>query len=151
MREIPQLVPFEPWHVTRFFHRDPDFFESFKVALQKAHNGPAFTGIYDGMILGCSGMEIPWPGFGLAWGTYTEDLFKNHKIWAHRITRRVLRDCVRIYHLRRVEMVVLSESERNVRWAESLGFKREEGGMAQHYTANGDNVYRYEWIIKRTD
>jgi hypothetical protein len=139
----PNLIPFKAEHLLMFVHRDGDYIESVKTAVDKEKCGPAFTAMLDGKILGCAGIQIMWPGFGTAWAVFSKDLLE-WPIWTTRVVRQVLLDTIRTFKLHRVEMVVLVNSK-NARWASSLGFTRERG-VARRYTAHGDDVIRYEMV-----
>lgn len=142
----PYLVPFEVSHLLTFVHRDDDYSESVVSALDKKHNGPAFTAIYDDRILGCAGIQLMWPGFGLAWAVFSKELF-DFPIWATRVVRGVLCDTIRTFHLHRVEMVVLTDNDANKRWAAALGFSP-ENGCARSYTVDKRDVIRYELVVE---
>jgi hypothetical protein len=139
-----KLIPFKAEHLAIFIHRDSDYMESVQNMLDKERRGPAFTAVCDDMIVGCAGVIIQWPGVGVAWAVFSQNIFK-YPIWVTRNVRVALRDFIRAYQLHRVEMVVLPQ---HVRWAEALGFSR-ENGLARCYTVAQQDVIRYELVEKR--
>ena len=141
----PRLVPFEAWHLQGLLNRDTHQEDLPSLTMEKIRGGPAFTGMVDGIVLGCAGLVITWPGMAIGWMVLSEQIGR-HAIWMTRTVRRVLRDARRIYHLHRIEAVVLDGNVRNQRWIEMLGFSQEQQGIARHYTVDQGNVVRYEWI-----
>jgi hypothetical protein len=142
---VPDLIPFEAWHLLAFEGRDGDAIESAETAYIKQIKGPAFTAVINDRVIGCSGIQIIWPGVGMAWSYYTKELTTDFPVWLTRITRRVLKDTIRAFALHRVELVALEESEINCKWALRLGFKP-ENGKAQCYTIDKKDVIRYEMV-----
>ena len=141
----PMLVPFRAEHLSAFIHRDMDYVESVESALQKERCGPAFTAIIDDRVIGCSGIILGWPGLGVAWAVFSHEIMLRFPLWATRTIRAVLQDTIRIYKLHRVELVVLKNHKQSERWAEALGFDR-ENGCARSYTTKRSDVIRYELV-----
>ncbi len=130
-----------------FVNRDAPFREDWRLAMEKEQNGPAFTAIIDDKVIGCAGIVIPWPGMGIAW-VVLDKAIEHHGVWMTRVIKHVIRDAMSGLGLYRLEAVVLTDSVRNQRWIELLGFTR-ENGMAKNYMPDGHNVYRYELIRRR--
>ena len=139
MQTTPKLYPFQAIDLTLIdtYVRLP------KAAMEKQENGPGYTVVYDGKVLGCFGVVIPWTGFGMAWSVPTVELFKKWPIWTTRTVRLTLRTIIKSFDLYRVELVAAGENAE--RWAELLGFSP-EGPYAHNYGARGINVKRYELI-----
>lgn len=117
-----RLMPFEAWHLSEFKNRE--FFQSddWRLALF-ARTGPAFTAIVDKQIIGCAGVSIiPVAHMGMAWASFSTEILK-HGLWATRLCRRILEDCIRVYELERVEILVSKDNDMNNRWARTLGFE----------------------------
>jgi len=138
----PTLVPFKANHLLSFIHRDGDYTESVRGAYTKERN-PAWTAVHDGEMLGCAGVVIAWPGFGVAWACFADELFKRWPVWTTRTVRRALADIMRAHALRRVEAVAIPTRSC---WLEALGFHL-ENGRARSYTVDGRDVVRYERIL----
>jgi len=142
----PILVPFKAEHLLRFYNRDGvQFRNEPRQFLMLEQNSIAWTALLDGKILGCGGVTLSWVGVGMAWTAMAPEA-ANHMFWVTKVIRRFMRDIVRAFNLHRLEMVALVESERNQRWAEFLGFTREQNSIAQKYTSDQRGMYRYEWV-----
>lgn len=140
----PLLVPFKSAHAIGLINRDGRSGMNLQSLIEKELGGPAYTVMLGDRVLGCCGMVVPWPGVGIGWAFFTQELFK-YPLWATRTTRRVMMDLVRVFGIHRLEAVVLSDNPKNQGWIETLGFKR-ENGCARSYTPDRRSVTRYEWI-----
>lgn len=141
-----RLVPFKAQHMLLFSNRD-NVIQDIILHEQKEHLGPAFTGFTnEGKIVGCAGIMIMWPGVGIAWCAFAEDI-REHGLWMTGMVKRVMQDVIRNHNLHRLEAVVLSDNMRNVKWIEALGFTREENSVARKYTQDRKDVYRYEYVM----
>lgn len=125
-----------------FVNRDTDILQEMRFATAKEYGGPAFTGIVDDKVIGCGGIILMWPGVGSAWVAVSKDI-EPYKVWMTRTIRGALRDIVRVFHLHRVEAVVLADS--NNRWIQSIGFKPEHH-VARGYTQDKRDVVRFEYL-----
>lgn len=143
MKANPILVPYKPEHLYMVEERDSALQLSIQQAMEKM-NGMAFTAMVDKRPIGSAGVVISWPGFGTAWAIFGADI-ANYPVWTTRTVRNMFRDIIRIKKLYRVELTALKDSDRNKRWAELLGFSR-ENGCARMYTMDRRDVVRYEWI-----
>ena len=139
----PTLIPFRAAHLMQFDAREVGGEDCRLLAELKERSGPAVTAIQDGVILGCGGVAVGWPGVGACWAHFSEALFR-HRIWATRMTRGLLAEAVLAHRLHRLETTVLADSLANRRWAEALGFTPETGGLARAYTPDRQDVLRYE-------
>lgn len=131
-----------------FEDRDKWTVDSWQMALGREHS-PAYTGMWNGQILGCAGVMLPWPGMGIAWVTISPLAATKFKIWMTRTCRRVLDDVVRSFKLHRVEAIALEGSLVNQQWVEAMGFTR-ENGHATAYLPDKRNIIRYERITPCT-
>ena len=146
MARQPYLIPFKAEHLLQMTNRDGAYYTTPETAWNKERLGPAFTGIVDDFYIGCAGIQIIMPHFGVAWAVLTKEVAK-YPIWLTRVVKAGLNDIVRFYDLKRVEAAVLVNHEANSDWARYLGFTRERNGLARSYTFTGDAVVRYELII----
>ena len=145
MQTTPRLIPFQAQHLLALSFRDGDRRETIRSAVRHETEGPAYTAIGDGMILGCAGVALAWPGVGCAWAVLTDDLMKKFPIWTTRTIRYFINDARRAFNLHRLEMVALSH---NVRWAAALGFVPEQDSTARAFTADRRDAVRLEmtWL-----
>lgn len=120
-----------------------------ETAFRKEIDGPAFTMLLDNVIVGCAGIQIFWPGTAVAWANFAKEAFSHprYAVWITRMTKGCLRDSVRAFHLRRIEMVVLVGNINNIRWAQKLGFEVE--GISRRYTLLDEDVYRMAWVAPK--
>jgi hypothetical protein len=102
--------------------------------------GPAFSGLLDGELIGSAGVIIPWPGFGVTWAIIT-DLGRRHPVMIHRTVSRHLRMIIETQRLERVEATVLAGAPSHLRWVEALGFACEATMPA--WGPQGETAYRY--------
>lgn len=140
----PILIPFKAEHLLVVFNRDTDVREPLRLALEKEMEGPSYSALFDGQIIACGGIVIPWPGVGMAWTIMGVEALK-HRLWITRMTKRVLADVARSYDLHRIEAVVRADMPVNQEWMRLLGFSR-ENGMAQAYTSDKRDAIRYERV-----
>lgn len=139
----PVLVPFQAEHLRYLINRDTGICDPWAMALQKM-SGPALTAIDDGVVIGCAGIVVAWPGVGMAWMVLDAHI-DQHGAWMTKMVRRFLNDAINYYRLHRIEAVVFADNSRNQRWIERLGFTR-ENGSARAYTQDQRDMIRYEWV-----
>lgn len=95
--------------------------------------GPAFTAVdSEGRIIGCAGVILMWENTGHAWAAFGE-LFPKYPIFMSKVVRNIMNEIISDNDLERVETLVESTNERNMRWATKfLGFSR-EGTLRNYY------------------
>lgn len=93
--------------------------------------GPAHTAMVDGMVIGCAGVVMMWEGVGHAWAVFGE-LFPKFPVFMTKVTKNHIKQITEDYSMKRVQTLIESGNERNMRWAEYLGFER-EGTMRRYY------------------
>ena len=136
--ETPRLCPFEPWHLSVMEARDVySMGEIMESAAALDRSSIAFTAIAGDRVIGSAGVARLWEGTGRVWAVFSEEIH-NHKIWIHRWAVKLLEVAIDVQGYRRVETVVRSDSERNCRWIESLGFYRETPKPMKNYRPEGD-------------
>jgi RimJ/RimL family protein N-acetyltransferase len=101
--------------------------------------------MYGDEIIGCAGVAIPWPGFGIVWLQMSPVAALKFKVWMTRTCKRVIEDIERSMNFYRLEAIVVEDNIMNQRWIKALGFKQ-ENGHATHYLPNGTNMIRYERV-----
>ncbi len=80
----------------------------------------AFTGFWNGRLVGCAGIFEHWQGRGEAWAFLARDC-KPAFPAIHRAAQRLLEVCP----FRRVEAAVACDFPAAIRWVRLLGFRRE--------------------------
>lgn len=145
-RPQPRLVPFKAEHLLAFVKdRDSTWLGTVSVAIEREQDGIGYTGIAGNVILGCAGIVVPYPYVGFAWAVFPKE-FEQHPIWMTRMVRNGLRDIIRVKNLHRVELAALADNKKNQKWAEMLGFSRENNATARQFTHDKRDVIRYEFI-----
>ena len=140
----PTIRHFQPSDLDVLVNRDgPQIPKS--VILLQASAGPSFTAVADGMVLGCAGLVLPWPGIGMAWMVLAEEMGP-HGLWLTKTVKAFLHQMVQTHSLHRLEAVATFGSLRNQRWLDALGFHVEQRGVAQSFLADRQSVIRYEWV-----
>lgn len=143
MRPRPTLIPFKAEHALEIDNRDLEK-HGIEFARTKEEGGPAWTVMVEDRILACAGFVAPWEGMGIVWVSCSKEI-DQYAIWFTRICRRLLREQMDQWNVHRMEAVVLADSERNIRWAEAMGFTC-EGGIAHKYTSDQRDCLRYELV-----
>lgn len=140
----PILRAFHADDAKAILNRDGKQAEAESTLLQAAQ-GPSFTAEYDGVVLGCGGVVLMWPGVGACWMMLAEDI-GSHGLWLSRTTRHFLATVKREANLHRLEAMAMHESVRNQAWLELCGFKREQNGIAQSYLPDKRSMVRFELV-----
>jgi len=105
--------------------------------------GDAFTGRWDGAMLGCGGLVTAWPGVAIGWLILTPRA-KKHPQATYRAIRSFLVDRVSKDRLWRIEASVHTYNPLAVKLAEVLGFERE--GLRRKFLPDGADAWLYAWI-----
>jgi hypothetical protein len=140
----PYLVPFKAEHEMVFKSRESWTEYEWTQAFEK-EKYPAYTGMVGEEIIGCAGVLIPRPGFGIAWVMLSPVAVLKYRVWLSKTCRRVLEDVIRSFHLYRVEAIVFEDNEVNKQWVKFMGFTQ-ENGRAANYLPNKQSILRYERI-----
>jgi len=133
-----EIAPYQPDHLARLriqhnqavMHEllaQPDYAQAIAAA------DLTFTGLRDGVVVGCAGVFPQWPGRGLAWALVGS---LNPRDWVQ-VTRAALH-LFETAHARgywRIETTVDVSFGAGIRWALMLGFKTE--GLMRRYTPQG--------------
>lgn len=101
-------------------------------------NGPCWTGELDGVVIGCGGIVIHWPGFGEAWLIFPENVKDNHKPIEHRIAKKMLYEMIKDNDLKRTEISPRCDWPPGLSYARFLGFKVE--GKRRKYMPDADGT-----------
>ena len=141
----PRLEPFRTEHLLAFKPRETlDFDRLVHACVRIEGRHPGYTGFVGDEVIGCAGVVILWPGVGEAWSVLTDRVLE-HRFWLQRTVKAVIRDIMSGLQLHRLQATVRADSERNVRWIESLGFVRE--ACLSAYDSYRFDYYMY---VKRT-
>lgn len=146
-----EIVPFEPQHLEQLQFRD---FEARELALLGdwrpraefyRRAGPAWTGFYNGQIIGCCGLLLLWPGVAEAW-LVTGELCNQYRLSFHRAVKRGLAQVCRDLGLWRLQAAVHKEHYVSRLWVERLGFAFE--GFMPRYGPDGADYVRFGRLTK---
>jgi hypothetical protein len=135
------IVPFKPEHVKEMELQDSQkYLSSFANdnVLASLQGDWSFTGVVNGVPIGCAGIIPMWQGRGIAWAYLSSRATKHQFIQVHRAVKKFLDDC----YLQRIEMTVDCEFAEGHRWAHKLGFTMEAPRM-RAYNPNGGDCALY--------
>ena len=90
-----------------------------------------------GQMIGIIGCILQRPGCASAWALMTHRIEK-HPIETTKACKKLMESFRRRYQIRRMDMLVNAESERNLKWAVTLGF--EEEGELRYFGDQGQSV-----------
>ena len=141
-----QIVEFEMSHFDRIQLRDWDLMGTQQMGDVRerlkyfAENGPSYTGMIHGEVVGCAGVFIHWPGMGEAW-VLSSPLVERFKLSFHRAIKQTLNGIQDNLKLHRIQCVVHADYTRSQKWVERLGFKKE--GLLNKYAPDKAAYYMY--------
>ena len=140
-RQVKQVIPFEPAHVLEIVESPNSILQVFNLASTFHAQGPAFTGVVNGVMVGCAGVAC-YGHIGEAW-MLLNSAAQPHALWLMRTVRGYLADIKRNMHLHRIQSVVRTDAPQHVRVIELLGFVYE--GTLLNYGGPGVayHMYRY--------
>lgn len=112
-------------------------------AKARFESGPAYTGMYNGRIVGCGGVTIYWEGVGQAWSVFPKwvRLFKRE---AFCYVKKGLDIVLEEHNLHRIEATWRTDYPQDMKWLEHLGFKRE--CLMEKYCPDGCGAYLYSIV-----
>lgn len=121
------------------------------VWAQYEAGGPAFTLRVDEGVIGCAGLLFPWPHtrrVAHAW------LLPSPRLAAYRLTGvkalvSHLQDLIDQHQVIRVGFEVRADFALGHRFAQWLGFTREQDGLARRYGPADQDFVRYEMVAPR--
>lgn len=100
--------------------------------------GPGYTAVMDGKIIGCGGIRIYWEGVGEAWALYPAKAGNLHL--DPKIAKKKLYEMIDEHKLKRVQSTPRCDWPEGLTYAKWLGFKV-EGKMKSYLPGeNGDLV-----------
>ena len=138
-----KVVPYRAEHVMIFQKY------SFRQAVEMERSGVSFTAMDENnKVLGCAGVLVPWPRFGMAWMLVSDELL-HHPFFMLRRIPRIFEDIKRGFNLRRVELCANANLREHQEYAVWLGFAPEREACARQYTPEGQDAIRYEWVEER--
>ena len=141
-----QIVKFEISHFDRINLRDWDLMGTQHMDNVRervefyAGQGPSYTGMIDGEIMGCAGVFLHWPGMGEAW-VFGSPLIERFKLSFHRVVKKTLNAIQTNLRLHRIQCVVHADYTRSQKWVERLGFIEE--GLLNKYGPDQASYYMY--------
>lgn len=140
-----RVIDFKPEHFGQFilrgYDRSPiEVFPDLKIRAEQLNGSPAYTGLVNGEIIGCAGVQIQWPGVGEAW-MMVSTLIEKYPLFVHRSVKKALIEIQEQYQLQRIQTTVLADFETAHKWVERLGFQCE--GIMRKFGPDGSDHYRY--------
>lgn len=141
-----QVVLFEVEHVKSFSELNHDrislvFLQNDDEFLrQLAARGPAFTGMVDGVPVGCCGINLFWPGVGEAWMMLSPGVLE-HKKELHWLIKTNIARVQKQLGLHRLQATVKADFDRGLRWMRALGFEIE--GVLRGYGMDGSDYVMF--------
>lgn len=116
-----KIMPFVPHHLSQFAphsgHTEMVGVPLLSHAHELAAAGMAYSGVVDGVVIGCAGCAMIWPGRFVAWALLSGATGK-HMVVITKAVRRALQTVEG-----RIETIVSSEFKAGHRWVSMLGFK----------------------------
>ena len=138
-----RIVPFAPEHLNEVERRGFEEAALMKLgdlsarAAMYMQYGPAFTGVADGVVIGCAGVVTHWEGVGEAWA-FISTAAAAHPLGITKAVKGWL-DAQKAY--RRIQANVKADDERAVRWIRLLGFENE--GLMRAFGPDGTDFRRF--------
>lgn len=129
------IIPFEPHHAALIRPQDAQAGES---NVDGKPEGESWTAVHDGAPVACFGVVTMWPGRGYCWALLDKDAGP-----LMLPLTRAIRSLLKATPLRRVEMAVDARFDAGCRWAELLGFQRENDRPARMYFPDGRDAWLY--------
>lgn len=104
-------------------------------------NGPAYTIVIDGEIIGCAGIRVFWEGTGEAWAILAEDKSVKHlKLIMEEFGKR-LDYTIRTLKFRWVQATINKDNAKLIHWVQHFGFKRK--CIMTGYLPGGNDAFLY--------
>ena len=98
--------------------------------------GPGYTAVYGGQVIGCGGVRIYWEGCGEAWAYFPSNI-RAYRV-SHKIAKSYLYKMIKEYGLKRVQATPRIDWPEGLRYTRYMGFKV-EGKMRKYLPGhNGD-------------
>lgn len=101
--------------------------------------GPGYTGIYKGEIIGCGGVRIFWEGVGEGWILLPDNIKQITPNRSHRIVKEYLNKIIDERNLQRVQITPQCEWIPGLTYARWLGFEI-EGKMRKYLPGNNGEL-----------
>jgi len=142
-----EIIAYEAKHAleikTRQMDMDERKTENFEAWAKFNENGAAFTGLYEGKIVGCAGVRVLWKGVGEAWAVFSPNvihLVKEAYVYVDKYLQIIMED----HGLWRVQCHVRTDLDIFSHYVENLGFERE--GLMRKYGYDGKDRYLYSYV-----
>ncbi len=143
------LIPFEAGHMLTIIQEGViecgiraaanDFVR--ETALHREGEGRSMTGIEDGKVLGCYGVDLLWPGVAEFWAMFSPDIEKR-SIEVCRLIKSEVDRLAEDYH--RVQSHVRFDFWSALRMMQWLGFREE--CLCRKFTQDGADCYQFARI-----
>jgi len=114
-----------------------------KTVPQNILTQPAFTGLWEGKIMGVGGINWYWEGVGEGWIILTKNT-QDNPMGSYRTIKMLFKSVLK-EDFQRIQAVVRTDWKQANKMVKKLGFKKE--GKLRKYCPNGDDAWIYS-IIK---
>jgi len=148
MRKL-EIIKFQPEHMIELYKSGfvegglGTIDQEICWANARAAGGPAYTGKYEGKVIGCGGVSLYWPGVGQAWAVYPNWVTK-FKREAFAYTKKGLDIILTDHEIWRVEAYCRADYAKYGRFLEHLGFRRI--CEISKFCPDKKNAYLYEIV-----
>ena len=142
-----EIIPFEPEHLellsVREEEKDIRAHKDFMKWAEINHQpGLAYSGFFEGRMLGCAGIRMLWPGVGEGWAQFSPEIINFGKE-AYHYVGIYLKKLIEDNDLHRVQGTVDAEFMIAHKYIQNLGFQIE--GKMLKYGPTGRDHYLYAW------
>ncbi len=114
-----------------------------ELAQTREDNGKCITGLVDGVIVGCGGIDLMWPGVGEVWLMLSYEVDK-YPIRSYEVIQQGLAELIEHNDLKRTQCWCREGFAAAHTLLRHLNFKVE--GKAQAYAPDGKDCYLYALI-----
>ena len=135
---VDPFRPWDTWSITPAW--DQPGVDLRDMAVQAAAAGPAWTGRWDGRVIGCAGFALLWPGRAQAWCLLDIEVPRRAWLGIHRAVRERLAQAPSL-GVWRIEADAAFGFTEASRWLDMLGFERE--GIARRFGPDGSDFIRF--------
>jgi RimJ/RimL family protein N-acetyltransferase len=113
-----------------------------------AERGHAWSGrrLSDGMIIGCGGFSLLWPGVADGWVIFRKIMEKEYRRDAYSVILGMLAAEIKEHGIWRIQATVRTDFPAGIKYAEGLGFVRE--GLMRKYGPDGSDRYLYALVME---
>lgn len=108
-----------------------------ELAKLKESKGPAVTAVIEERVVGCAGLEIPWPGVAEIWCVFVDDIDR-YTMQLGKVIRPLIRQWREEHNLVRIQTPLRVDFPEGIRLAQWAGFKLEGKPMRKYHPDHSD-------------